>query len=308
MTTVDLGAARADHAELGGPWQGVPRRVGLTLTELRHACEVIGAPLPFTVAAPSPDSGLEGRLGASRASLAADAFDRAVAGFSDPAASLTRRGLLSTEGETVSLDPGIAGALGALATPEITLDVDVHLSNLRAHSWHRQKQGMVATLATVDGLVFELSWLPAAAWPAEIARLAALPEDFTLTPSTVPDHLEVPYELADAALEALRAGRGDLVDVLAHGDTTLIGVLNALAGEARGRLRAVVSTVPAATSAEASPEPTAPIGVVSWTLVGDGWRSFRPRTVDGELQLTLASVEAADLAAELAPVLAEVAR
>jgi len=297
MATIDLGpgSTPADESTTD-TWQGVARRVGLTIPELTHACGLIDAPLPFEVVSSTPASGLEGRLGATRSSEEAEAYAAAVEALGDPAASLDRRGLL-VDGE---LDAGIAGALGVLATPEVALDIDVTIGDLRGHSWHRQKDEAVAALSTVDGLVFELSWFPTAAWAAEIDRSAALPEDCELRTSQVPDHLEVPYQLADAVLEALRSGRSDLVPVLTGGDATITSVLTALATETRGRLRAMVAAV--------SPEAASPIGVVSWTLVSDGWRTFRPRTLDGELQLVVTSVEPADLARDLAPVLAEVAK
>jgi hypothetical protein len=48
------------------------------------------------------------------------------------------------------------------------------------------------------------------------------------------------------------------------------------------------------------------VGVVSWTLLADGWRALRPREVDGRQRVQVAAVSPSDLGAELAPVLAEV--
>ena len=70
--------------------------------------------------------------------------------------------------------------------------------------------------------------------------------------------------------------------------------------EADGRLRALVADVSGGT--------TTVVGVVSWTLLADGWHALRARQVDGALAVELSRVEPADLAAELAPVLAEVCR
>jgi hypothetical protein len=53
------------------------------------------------------------------------------------------------------------------------------------------------------------------------------------------------------------------------------------------------------------------VGVVAWTLVADGWRALRAHHDDShaeELRLEVARVIPEDLAADLAPVLAEVAR
>ncbi|MEX0427948.1 ESX secretion-associated protein EspG [Nocardioides sp. DS6] len=294
MTTIDLGPARPALPD--EPWAGAPRRIALTLPELTHACSVLDAPLPFEVVAATKGGGLEGRLGQSRSSRQDDAFAAATAALGDPAASLTRRGLL----DGAALDAGLAGALGLLAAPEVAIDLDVTIAGLRAHAWHRRRGDVVATLATSDGLVFELSWFPADGWSGELGRTPALPEDISLTTSQVPDHLEVPFGLADAVFEATRAGRGDLVPVLTSGDATLTTVLTALTSESRGRLRAIVASV-------SDPE-SAPIGVVSWTLVGDGWRALRPVVRDGEPMLTVTRVEPSDLGPELAPVLAEVIR
>lgn len=293
MTTIDLGPAPAAPTE---PWAGVPRRVGLTLPELTHACETIGAPLPFEVAT-HRDDGLDARLGQTRSAAEAEALARAVAGFGEGSTSLQRRDLLDTNG---TLDAGIAGALGLLATPEVVIDLDVVVDGLRGRAWHRQKGEAAASLATVDGLVFELSWYPSAAWAAELGRTATLPGDTARLTSAVPEQLEVPFATADAVFEALRTGRGDLVPVLTEGDVVVSSALEALSTEAHGRLRAVVATT-------ADPENPL-IGTVSWTLVNDGWRSMRTVSLDGELTLLITSVEPSELAADLAPVLAEVAR
>ena len=77
-------------------------------------------------------------------------------------------------------------------------------------------------------------------------------------------------------------------------------VLTGLATEARGRLRALVADV--------SGDETSTVGVVAWTLVADGWRALRAHHDDDGLRLEVARVIPEDLAAELAPVLAEVSR
>lgn len=294
MTTIDLGPAQAVPAE---PWAGVPRRVGLTLPELTFACATIGAPLPFEPLEQRED-GLQARLGQTRSTVEDDALARALEGCGDGGASLRRRSLISDDG---NLEPGIAGALGLLATPDVVVDIDVVVDGVRAHAWHRQQGGAAASVATVDGLVFELSWYPAKAWPAELGRVATLPSDTERRTSRVPDHLQVPYSVADSVLEAIRTGRTDLVPTLTSDDTTLADALKALAEETHGRLRAVV--------AGTGDPSAAAIGVVAWTLVADGWRALRTTTgPDGGLDLALTSVEPSELAADLAPVLAEVAR
>jgi hypothetical protein len=110
----------------------------------------------------------------------------------------------------------------------------------------------------------------------------------------------------------VRSHRSDLLPVPAaqhHGrvtdetgdpltDLEVGTVLTALANEPQGRLRALVADVSQAA------RPT--VGVVAWTLVGDGWRALRPHTVDERPHLELRRVIPEDLPADLAPVLAAV--
>ena len=312
MATIDLGPPKPSPHDL---LDGLPRRVALTLAELRFVAErANGAPLPFDVeesAAPEA-GGLDDRLGRSRGSEEQAAYAEAVGRLPDPAASLSRRGLLVGGPENGVVEDGILGAIGLLATPSVAVDLDVVAGPVQVKSWHRQHGGAVAALSTQDGLVFELAWFPTWAWAAELARTAVVPEDLPLGESVVPDHVELPHELADAAIEAARSHRSDLVPVLvsqhpgevrdAQGreltDAEATALLTALATEARGRLRALVADV--------SGEETSTVGVLSWTLVADGWRALRTRHVDDGLRLTVARVIPEDLAAELAPVLAEV--
>lgn len=317
MTTIDLSAPTPPADSL---LDALPRRVALTLPELQAVARRAGdAPLPFDVAAPRPSGAagtLESRLGASRGTAEDQAYAAALAALHDPVESLTRRGLLHTDGV---LDQGVAGAVGLLATPRVALDLDVAVGvgpgaggTQQVKSWHRQSGDAVATLATCDGLVFELAWFPTSAWPAELARVAGLPEDLALRDSRVPGYLDLPFELADAAVEAGTTGRSDLVQVLTgrhagavrdgdgrplpEGDVP--GVLTALATECRGRLRAMVADVSHAT--------TTVVGVRSWLLLADGWRSLHGHQRDGLACVEMRAADAGDLAADLAPVLAEV--
>ena len=170
----------------------------------------------------------------------------------------------------------------------------------------------MATLSTVDGVVFELAWFAASQWPAELGRVGVLPEDLPVRASSVPPYVDVPFELADAAAEASRSGRSDLVPILAaqhagevvdaDGDPLseleVNSVLRAFSLESQGRLRALVADV--------SGEETTVVGVVSWTLLADGWYALRPRNVGGADRVHIGRVDPSDLAVELAPVLAEV--
>jgi len=319
MPTIDLGALEAADAtetartrqpatgdtgagDARDPWAHTPRRVGLTLPELRLLAEAVGAPLPFDLAGPGRPGGSAGgsagglaaRLGPGASATQDEVYAAALARLGDPAESLRRRGLLLE-----APDPGIAGALGLLAAPRTAVDLDVAAGPMRAHAWHRQRDGAVASLATADGLVFELAWFAARAWPAELARVAALPEELRLRASLVPAVLRVPWQVADAAAEAVRSGRPELVPVIAGG-STLGTALTALAGEAQGRLRALVSVV--------DEQPRA-VGVASWTLLADGWHAVRARHGAGAHDdgLEIAAVTPTDLPTELAPLLAEVA-
>ncbi|GAA4086780.1 hypothetical protein ACFFOS_23175 [Nocardioides kongjuensis] len=317
MPTIDLASVPAAEpvprhttAGDGGALAAAPRRIGLTLAELQHAARLAGdAPLPFEVAAPPTADAMQARLGQSPASLDDEAFRTAVRALHDPADSLERRGL-TVDGV---LEPGLAGAIGLLASPRFALDVDLTMGGVQAKVWHRQGGSAVASLATVDAIVFELGWFGTDAWAAELARVAAISEEVALGSSDVPPYVDLPFELADAAAEASGSGRGDLLPVLASrhsrsvrgadgpvDDATVVGLLAALAGEARGRLRALVADV--------SGGAVDTVGVVSWTLLADGWRSLRPHHEDGVLRLEVTAAAPEDLAALVAPVLGEAAR
>lgn len=312
MPTIDLGPPRPGPRDL---LDGLPRRVTLTLPELRHvAAAAGGAPLPFDLVEP-PEAGsseLAHRLGGAAEADEAAAYADALARLAPPVETLTRRGLLVGEGVNEAVDGGLLGAVGLLATPRFALDLDVVAGGVQARCWHRQAADAVASLATVDGLVFELAWFPTWAWADELSRVAVIPEDLPLAESRVPGFVDLPHELADAGVEAVRSHRADLLPVLAAqhrgrvtdetGDVLTdleVGtVLTALAGEPQGRLRAMAAEV---SGAEATT-----VGVVAWTLVGDGWRALRPHTVDGLPHVEVRRVIPEDLATDLAPVLAAV--
>lgn len=310
MATVDLTTPPPPPI---GLLDALPRRVTLTLPELRLAAERAGgAPLPFDLhEAPQHDAGpLEDRLGQSRTSVEDQAYAAAVATLHDPAETLGRRGLLAGR----DLDDGLAGALGLLATPAVAVDIDVVVDGVRARAWHRESDGAVATLATVDGVVFELAWFPAAHWAGELARAARLPSDQELHGTTLPDAVDLPFELLDAAAEAARSGRADLLPVLAArhagsavdadggpvGDVDLASMLSALVIDTRGRLRALGAGV--------SGDRTRLVGVVSWVLLADGWHALRPHHQShpaDDHRVEVRRVEPDDLAVDLAFVLAE---
>ena len=281
----------------------------MTLPELQlAAARAGGAPLPFVVTEPAQSGAFDQRLGASRTSSQDQAYAESLATLHDPAETLTRRGLLAGD----ELDQGLAGALGLLATPRVAVDLDVTIDGARARAWHREADGAVATLATADGLVFELAWFAVTAWGDELARAALLPTDQMLRGTALPDAIDVPFELLDAASEAVRSSRSDLLPVLAArhsgasvdadgraiGDVELASMLSALIIDTRGRLRAL--------GADVSGDETTVVGVVSWVLLADGWHALRPRREGDDHRVDVRRVEAADLAGDLAFVLSEV--
>lgn len=306
MATIDLSNPPPPAA---GLLDALPRRLALTLPELQlAAARAGGAPLPFVVSEPAQSGAFDQRLGASRTSSQDQAYAESLATLHDPAETLTRRGLLAGD----ELDQGLAGALGLLATPRVAVDLDVTIDGARARAWHREADGAVATLATADGLVFELAWFAVTAWRDELARAALLPTDQTLRGTALPDAIDVPFELLDAASEAVRSSRSDLLPVLAArhsgasvdadgraiGDVELTSMLSALIIDTRGRLRAL--------GADVSGDETTVVGVVSWVLLADGWHALRPRREGDDHRVDVRRVEAADLAGDLAFVLSEV--
>jgi len=314
MATIDLGPPPPSPE---GLLDGLPRRVTLTQPELRCVAERAGgAPLPFDLppdvdgAGTGSRTALDDRLGEGGAEQAA--YAEALARLPDASSTLACRGLMEEGSE--ALDAGVLGAVGLLATPTVAVDIDVTAGGIQARCWHRQSGNAVAALSTQDGLVFELAWFPTWAWAAELARVAVVPEDHPLGDSRVPGWVDLPHELADAAIEAARSHRHDVVPALvaqhtgrvtddtgeALSDDEATSLLAALAAESQGRLRALV--------AEISGDETTTVGVVAWTLVADGWRSLRPHEADGRLHVEVARVIPEALAGDLAPVLARVRR
>ena len=216
------------------------------------------------------------------------------------------------------VEPQLLGAVGLLATPAVAVDVDVAVRGGRARAWHRlgdrgvARGRPVAALSSRDGLVFELAWTAADRWGDELARVAGVPDLDGSRPSAVPPGLDLPFELLESAGEALGSGRADLLPVLvaqhsgaardADGtvltDAEVATALGSLALECRGRLRALVSRV----------GDRAPVGVVSWVLVADGWRELRGRAAasPGEARVAVVAAAPRDLGASLAPVLRRV--
>jgi hypothetical protein len=307
MPTIDLSSAPTVPS---GTLEALPRRVTLTLPELLLLAEKAGgAPLPFDPpvrdgADPADSSALQSRLGRTPHNPVGgpaddEAYLAALASLNDPVESLTRRGLV-VDGVA---DNGVAGALGLLAVPEIAVDLDVAVDQIRGRGWHRQRGDAGATLPTTDGLSFELAWFDSSHWPGELARVATLPEDVVLEPSAAPELAVLPYELLDTGAEAVRTGRSDLLGALVAETPGVVDeaatteLLGALVAETHGRLRAMVADITA---------DGVVVGVVSWVLLADGWRELRAHQADGARLVEVRRVQPADLSLTLGPVLAEV--
>ena len=144
----------------------------------------------------------------------------------------------------------------------------------------------------------------------ELARAASIPADVSLRESALPAQLDLPLHLADAIGEALRSSRADLVAVLmAQHEGEVVdadgaplsdaaAAVSALHTEAQGRLRVLAARV--------TDETTTDVGLVSWVLLADDWHALCPHQRDDESRILVRRTSPADLAAELAPVLAQV--
>ena len=105
------------------------------------------------------------------------------------------------------LDETMIGALGLLEDPEVRVDVDVAVDRSghewRAHSWQGLRAGRVATISTVDGSIYELSWLGDAMWRPELARAATV----RLSSSPVPGQEVMPDLIGSPTTSCWRPAR-----------------------------------------------------------------------------------------------------
>ena len=203
------------------------------------------------------------------------------------------------------LDETMVGALGLLEDPEVRVDVDVAVDRSghewRAHSWQGLRAGRVATISTVDGSTYELSWLVDAMWRPELARAATVRPSSSPVPGqqVMPDLVELPYDVLLATGEAWHRRRADLVAELgrrlgddlrvngqpAPGDR--VALLGALHAETMGRLQALVSC-------------EGRVGLIAWLRYSDGWRQLTPVTRDGENFVRMEKVDEFHLGVEVA--------
>lgn len=326
--TVRLPGSPADGEEPGL----LPGRLPLDLAQLLHLADRAGdLPLPFRSGADATAGGsdhLTERLsgeGAAPGPTARDRLAEARARADDEgpggaSAQLRGAGLLDADGDPL---PVVTRALRLLAAPEVLLTLDLAADTPRGpaqlRSWFALRGGEAAQLSTATGLDHELGWYPAHLLSAALERAAtvtvaqpASDEEGDEAPEVrVPDGLRLPYDLMLAGTEAVRRHRGDLLEdlarryadqvVLPDPGVTTVDAIQALERDCRGRLRVTVA-MPAG-------EDRPPVaGLVSWTLLTDGWRWLEPRSDGPEPSVVVHRVAPAELGRVVAPVLARVVR
>jgi N-acetyl-gamma-glutamyl-phosphate reductase len=157
MPTIDLSTPPPAPATL---LDGLPRRVTLTLPELRMVAERAGgAPLPFELAAPRGSHALEDRLGASRATTEDSAYAAALASLHDPEETLARRGLLGDFGAIVDAKSGVSGAGRGLKQGSLFCEVNEGLAAYNVGR-HRHQPEMAQELAACAGRGVRLTFAP----------------------------------------------------------------------------------------------------------------------------------------------------
>jgi hypothetical protein len=313
----------------------VPGRVRLTLAELLVLARAGGdlvLPIHLDAASPEDPTLLEERLsgGTPTPSQRAHALLAERTGeVDDPAVvrGLREAGLLTVEevadpadGSPTTRDvplPQVQAALSLLASPDALLTLDLAARDPRGEaqlrSWFALGGSLVAQLSTTNGLEHELAWCGSDQLGAALERGATLSllEDGDDVEETVPDGLRLPYDLLLAGTEAVRRNRGDIVDDLVRryapgtevpdDRITAAECLTSLEQDCLGRLRVTVA-VP-------GPDGAAPVaGLVSWTLLRDGWRWLEPRSDGPDPAVVVHKVAPHDLGRVVAPVLAQVVR
>jgi hypothetical protein len=209
--------------------------------------------------------------------------------------------------------PEVRAALTRFASAGDGVDLDVAVRGRegihRVRSWQRRRDGWVATLATVDGRDFELTWCADSGWPAVLARTARV--DTRQCP-TLPPVVELPLDLMLGVGEARASGRTHVIDELLGryagrvreaGSVDQLGpsadprrLVTDLHAGVRGRLRAVVVSYAGRTAA----------GVIEWLLFSGGWRSLATYARDGIAMVRLDARSADHLAVDVAATLTSV--
>lgn len=207
----------------------------------------------------------------------------------------------------------VRAALTRFAAASDGVDVDVAVRSRegthRVRSWQRRRDGWVATLATVDGRDFELTWCADSGWPAVLARTARVD---TRQSATLPPVVDLPLDLLLGVGEARASGRTHAIDELLGRyvgrvrEACAVDQLGPSADPRRlvtglqagvlGRLRAVVVSCAGRTAA----------GVIEWLLLSDGWRSLATYARDGIPMVRLEARTADHLAVDVAATLTSV--
>lgn len=329
MPVVDLGPAPRPTPGPGPAPGPVPRRVRLSLAELLLLARLCETRLPFPVQ-PVVRSGLSGRLGDTAALHGPDLMAREVArveetGPGSPVDRLREQGLLDGEDPLAAVvEPEVVTAMRLLGAPEQTVWIDLGRSRpfaVQLHAWHHARAEGVATLATLDALHFELTWVALDGWRTELARAATVARPEATADQRFPDEVVIGHDLLVAGLEAVRAGRVEVLAELCRleGDvvrvdgqpvrpTEVATLLGRLDSGTRGRLRATVGLVlDADDRSDPGPHQAPPStrGLVSWVLLADGWRALVPVTDSAEHLVVVRRVEPVDLASAVADLLAE---
>lgn len=261
MRLVEL---RADGTPVTSPRlrvEALPRRFGLSRDAVETLGELVGMALPWQ----------RPRLADLDTALGPPPAQRA-----DATKELIEAGLLTGPGEPTG---EAAAALGDLAAPDVTVDIDVAALRpppgglAQLHAWHRLRADRVTTL-TVTGGAIELGWHSTDWWQAALAPLAGAPS--SPSPGDSPlSTLELPMDVLIAWGRATREGRGELLSELharavgrvRNGSGQVLDAadtgrqLRLLHASAQARLRVVVAS-PVARR----------IGVLSWVRFPDGWR------------------------------------
>ena len=242
---------------------------------------------------------------------------------------LRSQGLLTGEDPaTAEVEPEVVTAMRVLGAPEQTVWIDLTRSvplEVQLHAWQHARAEGLTTLATLDALHYELSWVAPSGWRTELTRAATVAQGTPEEGEPFPDEVLIGHELLVAGLEAVRAGRTEVLGELSRleGDTVRVdgrpvapvevaALLHRLDSETRGRLRASVGLIPEAggegardTDREALLAPPDQRGLVSWVLLADGWRALVPLTDSAEHLVAVRRAEPADLASAVADLLAE---
>ncbi|MEO5652618.1 MAG: hypothetical protein ABIN79_00100 [Marmoricola sp.] len=333
MATVDLGVLPGTEPdplhEAQRDLDPVPRRVRLSLAELLLLARLCETRLPFPVE-PGASSGLTERLGDTPDGRGRELMARELARVDDtgpgsPVDRLREQGLLHGDDPTTAqVEPEVVTALRLLGAPEQTVWIDlgrVHPFKVQLHAWHHARAEGLATLATLDALSFELTWVAPAGWRAELARAATVSLAEPATAQGFPDEVVIGHDLLVAGLEAVRAGRWEVLAELCRLECATMRVegrpvdaaeaailLQRLDSETVGRLRASVGLLLDAGGRRDSAELQAPPGrrgLVSWVLLADGWRALIPLTDSAEHLVVVRRVEPDDLGSAVADLFAE---